>query len=108
MILTQKMNNIIFLSIGGSQCGRDRPGFGCPAVYSKLRGIQYYRVLNIINLKLYIVLKCLECFIILNYNFYNIIKFKKDITEKVCLVVLHGLAAADAMYPLQHYVTNVL
>jgi hypothetical protein len=43
-------------SIGGSQCGRDRPGFGCPAVYSKLLGIQYYRVLNIINLKLYIVL----------------------------------------------------
>jgi hypothetical protein len=30
-----------------------------------------------------------------NYNFYNITKFKKDITEKVCLVVLHGLAAAD-------------
>ncbi len=36
--------------IGGSQCGRDRPGYGCPAVYSKLRSIQYYRVLNIINL----------------------------------------------------------
>ncbi len=34
-------------------------------------------------------------FIILNYNFYNIIRFKKDITEKVCLVVLHGLADAD-------------
>jgi hypothetical protein len=33
----------------------------------------------------------------LNYNFYNIIKFKKDITEKVCLVVLHGLAAADGL-----------
>ena len=29
--------------------------------------------------------------------FYNIIKFKKDITEKACLVVLHGLAAADAI-----------
>jgi hypothetical protein len=24
-------------------------------------------------------------------------KFKKDITEKVCLVVLHGLAAADGI-----------
>jgi hypothetical protein len=35
-------------------------------------------------------------FIILNYNFYKIIKLKKDITEKVCLVDLHGLAAADA------------
>jgi hypothetical protein len=44
------------LFISPSECGRDRPGFGCPAVYSKLRGIQYYRVLNIINLKLYIVL----------------------------------------------------
>ncbi len=33
----------------------------------------------------------------MNYNFYNIIKFKKDITEKVCLVDLHGLAAADAI-----------
>ncbi len=31
----------------------------------------------------------------LNYNFYNIIKFKKDITEKVPLVVLHGLATID-------------
>jgi hypothetical protein len=42
-------------TIGGSECGRDRLGFGCPAVYSRLRGIQYYRVLNIINLKIYIV-----------------------------------------------------
>jgi hypothetical protein len=25
-----------------------------------------------------------------SYYFYNIIKFKKDITEKECLVVLHG------------------
>ncbi len=41
-------------TIGPSECGRNRPGFGCPTVYSKLRGIQYYRVLNIINLKLYI------------------------------------------------------
>ncbi len=40
-------------TIGPSECGRDRPGFGCPAVYSKLRGIQYYRFLNIINLKFY-------------------------------------------------------
>jgi hypothetical protein len=31
--------------IGGSQCGRDRPGFGCHAVSEKLRAIQYYRVL---------------------------------------------------------------
>ncbi len=29
--------------------------------------------------------------------FYNIIKFYKDITEKACLVVLHGLAGADAV-----------
>jgi hypothetical protein len=42
--------------IGGSECGRDRPGFGGDAVSEKLRRIQYYRVLNIINLKLYIVL----------------------------------------------------
>ncbi len=42
--------------IGGSQCGRDRPGFGCHAVSEKLRAIQYYRVLNIIILKLYNVL----------------------------------------------------
>ncbi len=34
-------------------------------------------------------------FIVLNYYYYNIIKFKKDITEKACLVVLHGLAGAD-------------
>jgi hypothetical protein len=27
--------------------------------------------------------------------FYNIIKLKKDITEKSCLVVLHGLAGPD-------------
>jgi hypothetical protein len=31
----------------------------------------------------------------LNYNFYNIKKIKKDITEKVPLVVLHGLATID-------------
>ncbi len=43
-------------SIGPSECGRDRPGFGCDAVYKKLRRIQYYRVLNIINSKLYNVL----------------------------------------------------
>jgi hypothetical protein len=52
-------------AIGPSECWRDRPGFGCPAVHSKLWGIQYYRVLNII-------------------------------TEKACLVVLHGPAGADA------------
>jgi hypothetical protein len=34
-------------SIGPSECGRDRPGFGCAAV--SLRHIQYYRVFNIIN-----------------------------------------------------------
>jgi hypothetical protein len=34
-------------------------------------------------------------FIVLNYMFYNIIKIKKDITEKVRLVVLHGLATID-------------
>jgi hypothetical protein len=31
--------------------------------------------------------------------FYNIIKFQKDITEKVLLIVLHGLATTDV---LQH------
>jgi hypothetical protein len=36
-------------------------------------------------------------FLILNYIFYNIIKFQKDITEKVRLVVLHGLATIDAL-----------
>ncbi len=36
------------------------------------------------------------------YNvFYNIIKL--DITEKACLVVLHGLAGADAQYILSTY-----
>jgi hypothetical protein len=30
--------------INGSKCGRDRPGFGCDAVYQKLRLIQYYKV----------------------------------------------------------------
>jgi hypothetical protein len=44
------------LIIGGSQCRRDRPGFGCHAVSEKLRAIQYYRVFNIIILKLYNVL----------------------------------------------------
>ncbi len=34
-------------------------------------------------------------FIVLNYNLYNIIKLKKDITEKVLLVVLHRLATID-------------
>ncbi len=33
-----------FLDIGGSECGRDRPGFGGDAVSEKLRRIQYYRV----------------------------------------------------------------
>ncbi len=37
---------------GPSECGRDRPGFGWHAVSEKLCAIQYYRVLNIINLKL--------------------------------------------------------
>jgi hypothetical protein len=31
-----------------------------------------------------------------NHNIYNIIKNQKDITEKVRLVVLHGLATIDA------------
>jgi hypothetical protein len=48
-------------NIGPSKCGRDRPGFGWHAVSEhavseKLRAIQYYRVLNIIKLKLYNVL----------------------------------------------------
>jgi hypothetical protein len=34
-------------------------------------------------------------FLVLNYNFYIILKFEKDITEKVRLVVLHGLATID-------------
>ncbi len=42
--------------IGPSECGRDRQGFGWHAVSEKLRAIQYYRVLNIINLNLYYVL----------------------------------------------------
>ncbi len=42
--------------IGPSECGQDRPGFGWFSVSEKLRTIQYYRVLNIINLKLYNVL----------------------------------------------------
>jgi hypothetical protein len=37
--------------INGSGCRRDRPGFGCDAVYQTLRRIQYYRVLNIIILR---------------------------------------------------------
>jgi hypothetical protein len=32
----------------------------------------------------------------LNYNFYNILKIDEDITEKVRVVVLHGLATIDA------------
>ncbi len=43
-------------TIDPSECGRGRPGFGGDAVSEKLRRIQYYRVLNIINLKLYNVL----------------------------------------------------
>ncbi len=42
----------------------------------------------------------LKIFIVLNYNFYNIIQFKKDFTEKVLLVVLHGLATFYAWSPL--------
>jgi hypothetical protein len=49
-------------SIGPSECGRDRPGFGWQAVSQKLPAIQYYRVLTIINLKL-------QCFIM----FYNVL-----------------------------------
>jgi hypothetical protein len=30
--------------ISDSECRRDRPGFGCDAVYKKLRRILYYRV----------------------------------------------------------------
>ncbi len=62
--------------ISGSECGRNRPGFGWQAVSQKLPAIQYYRVLNIqvINLKLYNVLQCFIMFIVLNYIFYNIIK----------------------------------
>ncbi len=37
-------------------------------------------------------------FIVLNYCFYNIIKIQKDITEKAYLVVLPGLAGADAYH----------
>jgi hypothetical protein len=33
----------------GSECGRNRPGFGWQAVSQKLRAIQYYRDLNIVN-----------------------------------------------------------
>ncbi len=44
-----------------------RPGFGCNTVYKKLSCIQYYRVSNIINLKLCTVLYCFIMFIILNY-----------------------------------------
>jgi hypothetical protein len=40
-------------SINGSECRQDQQGFGCNTVYQKLCCIQYYRVLNIINLKLY-------------------------------------------------------
>ncbi len=54
------------LNIHGSECGRNRPGFGWHAVSQKLRAIQY-----------------------------NIINLKKDITEKVLLVVLHGLTTID-------------
>ena len=50
--LTEEVTRII----GPSECGRDRPGFGWQAVSLKLPAIQYKRVLNIINLKLYNVL----------------------------------------------------
>ena len=43
----QQPQQLDIKTIGGSQCGRDRPGFGCHAVSEKLRAIQYYRVLNI-------------------------------------------------------------
>jgi hypothetical protein len=44
---------LIVQNIGPSECGRDRTGFVWHSVSEKVRAIQYYRVLNIINLKLY-------------------------------------------------------
>ncbi len=38
--------------IDGSECGRDRPGFGYAAVSQKLRRIQYYIIVNILKMKL--------------------------------------------------------
>ncbi len=48
---TQLAQKLGVYNIDPSECGRDRSGFGGDTVYKKLRRIQYYRVLNIINLK---------------------------------------------------------
>jgi hypothetical protein len=47
---------VMMKNIHGSECGRIQSGFGWHAVSQKLRAIQYYRVLNIIILKLYNIL----------------------------------------------------
>jgi hypothetical protein len=39
---------VMMKNIHGSECGRNRSGFGWHAVSQKLCAIQYYRVLNII------------------------------------------------------------
>ncbi len=39
-------------SIGPSKCGRDRPRFGLDSISPEIGYLKYYRVLNIINLKI--------------------------------------------------------
>ncbi len=59
--------------------------------------LQYYIVLNIIILKLHNFIMFI-LFNSLKLQFYNIINFQKDITEKVRLVILHGLATIDVTH----------
>jgi hypothetical protein len=40
----------LVLSIDDSECGQDLPRFGRPSIRPEIAGIQYDRVLNIINL----------------------------------------------------------
>ncbi len=60
-------------SIHGRECWRNRQGLGWHTVSQKLHDIQYYRVLNIIILKLYNFYN-FWCCIVLNNFFYYIIK----------------------------------
>jgi hypothetical protein len=46
-------------NIGPSECGRDRPRFGLDSISPEIGYLIYYRVLNIINLKLYNILNIL-------------------------------------------------
>ncbi len=62
----------LLLCIHGSECGRDRPGFGFRRIWG---AVQYYIIFEHLKLKLYNILSYFITFIVLNNNIYNIKTF---------------------------------